>query len=156
MGAFMLTTQFGTALTAEIANMQITEQLDALKTMKISPIYYLSLPALISGVLLAPLVFWLAVLAGTFSTYLTINVIDYLAWSSYATSIVDDFELKDALICMVKSVIFTIEIVTIAVTIGLNIEEDSAKAVGEAATKTVISCFIIVILTDLLVTMAYL
>lgn len=156
LGGFMLATQYGTALTAEIANMKITEQLDALKIFKVSPSFYIITPALIAGILLTPLIFWLAVLMGTLSTYVTVAVNENLAWNGFLSSIVDYFKLDDALLCLSKAMLFSTLIVIIASTIGLNVGGGGAREVGKATTATVIACFIVVIVVDLVVTMAYL
>jgi len=156
MGGFMIATQYGTAITAEIANMQITEQLDALKILKINPIYYLVLPALIAGVVLAPLVFWLAVMSGTYSTFLTVWLNEGLVWSSFQSGIISFFHISDILLCLTKSLIFTCLIVIISATIGMNVSKGGAREVGTATTTTVIVGFITVIISDLICTMVYL
>ena len=156
MGGFMIATQYGTAITAEIANMQITEQLDALKILKINPIYYLVLPAMLAGLVLAPLVFWLAVILGTYSTFLTVWINEGLVWSSFQSGIMSFFHISDMLICLVKACLFTVLIVIISATIGMNVKKGGAREVGSATTTTVIAGFITVIICDLICTMVYL
>ena len=156
LGGFMIATQYGTALTAEIANMKITEQLDALKIFKVSPVFYIVSPALLAGVIISPLLFWLAVLFGTLSTYLTVTVNEDLSWNSYLSSIVDYYKLDDFYLCISKASVFALIIVVIASTIGLSVGKGGAREVGRATTVTVISCFIAVIITDLIMTMFYL
>ena len=156
MGGFMIATQYGTAITAEIANMQITEQLDALKILKINPIYYLVLPAMLAGLVLAPLVFWLAVISGTYSTFLTVWINEGLVWSSFQSGIMSFFHTSDMLICLIKACLFTVLVVIISATIGMNVGKGGAREVGTATTTTVIAGFITVIICDLICTMVYL
>jgi phospholipid/cholesterol/gamma-HCH transport system permease protein len=156
MGGFMIATQYGTAITAEIANMQITEQLDALKILRINPIYYLVLPAMLAGLVLAPLVFWLAVILGTYSTFLTVWINEGLVWSSFQSGIMSFFHISDMLICLIKACLFTVLIVIISATIGMNVRKGGAREVGTATTTTVIAGFITVIICDLICTMVYL
>ena len=54
----------GTAMAAEIGNMQVTEQIDALKTLKVDPIAYLIVPRLLAGFFMVPLITVLSQLVG--------------------------------------------------------------------------------------------
>ncbi len=54
----------GTAIAAEIGNMQVTEQIDAIKTLKIDPIQYIFVPRIIAGIIMVPLVTILAEFIG--------------------------------------------------------------------------------------------
>jgi phospholipid/cholesterol/gamma-HCH transport system permease protein len=51
----MVTARAGSAWAAELGNMRVTEQIDALTTMAVSPVQYLLSPRLIAAVLMVPL-----------------------------------------------------------------------------------------------------
>jgi phospholipid/cholesterol/gamma-HCH transport system permease protein len=53
--ALMVTARAGSAIAAELGNMRVTEQIDALTTMGVSPIQYLLSPRLLAGVIMVPL-----------------------------------------------------------------------------------------------------
>jgi phospholipid/cholesterol/gamma-HCH transport system permease protein len=53
--ALMVTARAGSAIAAELGNMRVTEQIDALTTMAVSPVQYLLSPRLLAGVLMFPL-----------------------------------------------------------------------------------------------------
>lgn len=53
--ALMVTARAGSSMAAEIGNMRVTEQIDALVTMGVSPVQYLLAPRLFASVLMAPL-----------------------------------------------------------------------------------------------------
>jgi phospholipid/cholesterol/gamma-HCH transport system permease protein len=53
--ALMITARAGSATAAELGNMRVTEQIDALTTMGVSPVQYLLSPRLLAGVLMFPL-----------------------------------------------------------------------------------------------------
>ena len=53
--ALMITARAGSAIAAELGNMRITEQVDALTTMAVSPVQYLLSPRLLAGVTMFPL-----------------------------------------------------------------------------------------------------
>jgi len=53
--ALMITARAGSSIAAELGNMRVTEQIDALTTMAVSPIQYLLSPRLLAGVVMFPL-----------------------------------------------------------------------------------------------------
>src|SRR2546425_6298313 len=55
LSALMVTGRAGSAMTAEIGIMRITEQIDALETMAVSPMQYLIAPKLLASILIMPL-----------------------------------------------------------------------------------------------------
>ena len=71
----------GTAISAEIANMQVTEQVDAIKTLKVDPVGYYFTPRLISAAITVPMVVLIAemigILGGLIVSYYTIGLHPY-------------------------------------------------------------------------------
>ena len=55
LAALMVTARAGSAMTAEIGIMRITEQIDALETMAVNPLQYVIAPKLVAGVIGVPL-----------------------------------------------------------------------------------------------------
>ena len=53
--ALMVTARAGSAMAAELGNMRVTEQIDALVTMGVSPVQYLLSPRMLSAVMMVPL-----------------------------------------------------------------------------------------------------
>ncbi|MET0591295.1 MAG: ABC transporter permease [Polyangiaceae bacterium] len=53
--ALMVTARAGSAMAAELGNMRVTEQIDAITTMGVSPVQYLLSPRLLASVLMVPL-----------------------------------------------------------------------------------------------------
>ena len=68
--AVFVTGLAGSALTAEIGIMKITEQIDALQVMALNPMRYLVVPALVAGVITFPLMVSLFDVVGIFGGYL--------------------------------------------------------------------------------------
>ena len=68
----------GTAISAEIANMQVTSQVDAMKTLKVDPVVYYFTPRIIAAAITVPMVVLLAEFVGTiggmFVAQATINL----------------------------------------------------------------------------------
>src|SRR6185312_3359894 len=53
--AIMVTARAGSAMAAELGNMRVTEQIDAIATMGVSPVQYLLSPRLVAAVVMVPL-----------------------------------------------------------------------------------------------------
>src|SRR5512138_848109 len=67
--ALMVTARAGSAMAAELGNMRITEQIDALTTMAVSPVQYLLSPRVLASVLMLPLLFVLYTCVGMVGAY---------------------------------------------------------------------------------------
>jgi phospholipid/cholesterol/gamma-HCH transport system permease protein len=155
VGSMMVATQYGTGIASEIANMKVTEQVDAIKVLGINPLYYLALPRLITIALLNPLILWIASVVGVLSTYITVWIRDGLSFHSYIGSIESYFKISDILLCLFKASVFGILIVIIAVYFGMN-TSGGAREVGKATTQTVIVSFATIVVVDYFITFIYL
>jgi len=70
MAALMVTGRAGSALTAEIGIMRITEQIDALTVMALNPMRYLVAPSILAGLVTFPLMTAIFDVVGIFGGYL--------------------------------------------------------------------------------------
>ena len=108
----------GTAISAEIANMQVTEQVDAIKTLKVDPVGYYFTPRLISAAITVPMVVLIAemigILGGLIVSYYTIGLHPY----RYLNSVWLWLEMKDVYISLFKAFIFGILIALVCATQG--------------------------------------
>ena len=155
LGSMMIATQYGTGIASEVSNMKVTEQVDALKVLNVAPAYYLIVPRFLASLFFTPLIIWAATVVSVFSSYLIVRVKTGLVWSSFQSSIIDYFDVKDILLCLFKSAVFGMVIVLTATTRGLQ-ARGGAKDVGRATTMTVILSFVFIIVLDLVITAIYL
>src|SRR5512145_446347 len=68
--ALMVTARAGSAMAAELGNMRITEQIDAIATMGVSPVQYLLSPRLFASTLMVPLLYVLYTSVGMVGAWL--------------------------------------------------------------------------------------
>lgn len=155
VGSLMIATQYGTGLTAELANMKITEQIEALKVFRVNPIEYLVVPRFLAAVIFTPIVIWLASLIAIASSYITVYLTDGLRLKGFLRSIWTYYKLSDISLCLTKSAVFGGMIVLIAITLGLEVE-GGAQEVGKATTLMVILSFVMIVLVDYIITTIYL
>ncbi|MEW5822381.1 MAG: ABC transporter permease [Cyanobacteriota bacterium] len=144
----------GTAITAEIANMKVTEQIDALKLLRVDPVYYLVLPRIIAGGLMIPLVTVLAMFIGTIGGMIVAKITVNLHFVRYITSVWLYTDIYDIKTSLAKACVFGILITLICSTIGL-LTEGGAKEVGRSTTKAAIWSASAVIIADYLLTWVF-
>lgn len=139
----------GTAITAEIGNMSVTEQIDALKVLKVEPIPYLLVPRLIAGFIVVPMVTVIAELIGIIGGMFIANNAIALHPFRYMKSVWLYTDVYDINASIVKAAVFGVLITLICTTHGL-MTRGGAKEVGLATTKAAIWTAVTIPLFDLL------
>ena len=144
----------GTAISAEIANMQVTEQVDAIKTLKVDPVGYYFTPRLISAAITVPMVVLIAevigILGGLIVSYFTIGLHPY----RYLNSVWLWLEMKDVYISLFKALIFGILIALVCATQGYT-TKGGAKEVGSSTTQAAIKSTIYMLMADFLINLVF-
>lgn len=106
ISALMVTGCAGSALTAEIGIMRITEQIDALDAMALNPYKYLIVPNILAGILSLPLLNAIFVVLGVFGGYaISVGLMD-LSSGTYFQGIRDFIKTQDILEGLYKSLSF--------------------------------------------------
>ncbi len=144
----------GTSMAAEIGNMKITEQVDAMKTLKVDPIAYLLVPRLIAGIVMVPLVTIVAEFVGVWGGMVVSQQTIDLHPNRYFTSVWLYIKVFDVQVSLIKAMVFGMLITLIASTHGL-LTKGGAKEVGIATTRAAIWASLAVLLFDYLLTWIY-
>ncbi|MBR2214154.1 MAG: ABC transporter permease [Selenomonadaceae bacterium] len=141
----------GSAITAEISTMKVTEQIDALRVMAVNPVDYLIVPRMIACMLVVPLLTVFGDLVGVFGGWIVAvfytGISSYLYTSSIDT-FVDAFDLTGG---MLKAMFFGNVIAVLGCYYGLNCPA-GAEGVGKATTRTVVSSIIAIFALNALLT----
>ncbi len=144
----------GTAISAEIANMQVTEQVDAIKTLKVDPVGYYFTPRLISAAITVPMVVLIAevigILGGLIVSYFTIGLHPY----RYLNSVWLWLEMKDVYISLFKALVFGVLIALVCATQGYT-TKGGAKEVGISTTQAAIKSTIYMLMADFLINLVF-
>lgn len=140
----------GTAITAQIANMQVTSQVDAMKVLKVDPIGYYFAPRIIAGAIgvlfVVVLAEFIGIVGGMLVSYFSVG----LHPNRYFNSVWLMLNAKDIYVSLLKGFLFGSIISTVCATVGYN-TTGGAKNVGESTTKSAILCTIYLLLADLLI-----
>ncbi len=154
--AIMVTARAGSAMTAEIGIQRISEQIDALSTMRIDPLRYLVSSRIIASVISFPLLTAFFDLIGVLGGYLTGVVLLGVNSGIYFYRIQASVELKDVTDGFIKAMIFGVIVSTICCYQGYfaHMRQDShgAKAVGLSTTSAVVLSCVLILVADYVVT----
>ncbi|MEA2060186.1 MAG: ABC transporter permease [Thermodesulfobacteriota bacterium] len=156
MGAVMtgviMAGRTGAAFAAQIGTMEINEEVDALKTLGISPIDYLVLPRLLALAVTMPLLCLYADIMGVAGGMavgifmLDLNVMEYFNMTKHSVS------LNDFGIGIFQSFVFGILVAVSGCLRGLQCSR-SASAVGSAATSAVVTSIVAIVIATALITL---
>ena len=144
----------GTAISAEIANMQVTSQVDAIKTLQISPVGYYFTPRILASAITVPMVVLIAefvgIVGGLFVSMETIN----LHPARYMASAWAWMSTKDIYVSLLKACIFGALIALVCATKGYE-TKGGAKEVGTSTTQAAILSTIYMLVADFLINLVF-
>lgn len=154
--AIMITARAGSAMTAEIGILRISEQIDALYTMRIDPIRYLISPKVAASIISFPLLTAFFDLIGILGGYLTGVLLLGVDPGSYLYRVQQSVNMVDIRGGFIKSLVFAIIVSTICCHEGYYTHQRSdgfgAKSVGQATTSAVVLSCVMILISDYVVT----
>ena len=148
MTGFEIISMIVSSLASEIATMKVTEQIEAIRVLKVNPVHYLFTPRIIAGTVMMPLVVIIASLFGIFGGAVASNLTSGLTYKAYFDSVWFGLNMHDLKVCILKSIFFGFVITLISCSCGLQ-AKDGAKGVGRATTKAVVWSFVAIVILDL-------
>ncbi len=156
MTAIMITARAGSSMTTEIGIQRISEQIDALSTMRIDPIRFLISPRIAASIISFPLLTALFDLIGIFGGYITGVALLGLDAGTYFYRVESSIEMQDITGGFVKAIVFAVLVSTVCCFHGYfaHMRKDSygAKAVGLSTTSAVVVSCVLILVSDYVVT----
>lgn len=147
MSGFAIISMIGSAYASEIATMRVTEQIDALKVLKVNPIDYLFVPRVVAGFIMMPIIVIIAstfgLICGGIAAYLSAHI----SRLNYISSLWQGLYIKDISVALGKSACFGAAIALISCTCGY-LAYGGAKGVGLSTTKAVVWSFVAICIID--------
>ena len=154
--AIMITARAGSSMAAEIGIQRISEQIDALYTMRIDPLRYLVSPRVAASIISFPLLTALFDLIGILGGFITGVMLMGLNSGTYFYQVRASVEMEDITGGFVKAVVFAVIVSTICCFQGYftHTRRDSygAKAVGLSTTSAVVISCVLILIADYIVT----
>ena len=140
----------GASIAAELGTMAVTEQIDALETMAISPIRYLAMPRFVAAVIMMPLILIFSNFVAILGAYIVSNFFLGISYAVFFQSVKRYFLLNDFFYGLVKTVFFGGCTSLFGCHIGLR-TEGGAEGVGQATIRSfVLSAATILVLDFIL------
>jgi phospholipid/cholesterol/gamma-HCH transport system permease protein len=154
--AIMITARAGSAMTAEIGNLRISEQIDALYTMRIDPQRYLVSPCIAASIISFPLLTTLFDLIGILGGYLTGVVLLGVDKGAYFYRIHAYVGIVDIRGGLIKSLVFAVLVSTICCYQGyfthLRTDSYGARSVSLSTTSAVVFSCVTILISDYVIT----
>jgi len=147
----MVAGRVSSAMAAEIGTMSVTEQLDALATLRTDHYRYLIAPRLFAAVFALPIMVLLANAIGILGGYLLSVFKLGFNPGSYLATTRSILEPDDIAMSLVKAAVFGFFIALMGCYHGLS-TTGGAAGVGRATTNAVVSAFILILVSNLLIT----
>ena len=141
----------GSAITAEISTMKVTEQIDALRVMAVNPVNYLIVPRMLACMIVVPILTVFGDVIGVLGGWVIAVYYSGISSYLYMNSIHTFVEVFDVTGGVIKAIFFGNVIAVLGCYYGLH-SPDGAEGVGKATTKTVVSSIIAIFILNAVLT----
>lgn len=151
LAAVVVTARAGSTMASELGNMRVTEQIDAITTMGVSPIQFLVLPRILATFVTLPLLALSFGIAGMFGAYLVGVLWQGIDPGVFYERVQQFIKWSDIRMLFVKSGVFGLIVSTICCKKGF-FASGGARGVGEATAKAVVASIVAIFAADYIVT----
>jgi phospholipid/cholesterol/gamma-HCH transport system permease protein len=154
LAGLMVTARAGSAITAEIGIMRISNQIDAIEMMGLNPFRYLVVPVFFAGIIALPLLTQIFDLIGIFGGYLVGVKMLGMGSGTYLGEIPNYLDMKDVLEGLYKSISFGVIISWVSCYKGYYTGTSGygAEGVSRATTQSVVLSSAIILIWDYFMT----
>jgi phospholipid/cholesterol/gamma-HCH transport system permease protein len=149
--ALMVTGRSGSAITTELGTMRVTEQIDAMESMAVSPIQYLVVPRVLASTLMMPLLAVVFNATGYLGGYLVGTYVSLIPPGPFLDHTKSMVEVNDMAHGLTKALIFGAVVSLIATFRGFT-ASGGARGVGDATTRAVVWSSVAILVVDYLLT----
>jgi phospholipid/cholesterol/gamma-HCH transport system permease protein len=154
MTAIIVAGRSGAAFAAQLGTMQVNEEIDALKTLGISPMDFLVLPRILALSLMVPLLALYADVVGILAGMLVgVTILDLGALEYYRQT-VESLSLNHIVVGLIKASVYGVLVALAGCLRGIQ-SGRSAAAVGQATTSAVVTGIVFIITAGALLTVVY-
>lgn len=149
--ALVVSARAGSAITAQLGSMKVTEQIEALEVMALNPVRFLAVPRFLALVIMLPCLTLIGDFVGILGGYVVGVYKLHIPSALYMHVSFKFLLLKDVYTGLFKSLIFGMIIALIGCYHGFK-TTGGAEGVGKATTISVVTSFILIILADAILT----
>jgi phospholipid/cholesterol/gamma-HCH transport system permease protein len=151
LASVVVTARAGSTMASELGNMRVTEQIDAITTMGVSPVQYLVVPRIVATVLMLPLLAIIFALSGMVGAYVVAVLWQNIDPGVFYDRIQNLVQPSDLNMMEVKSAVFGLIVSVICCKKGFY-ASGGARGVGEATAKAVVASIVAIFAADYILT----
>lgn len=152
--AIVIAGRSGSAFTAQIGAMKITEELDAMRTMGFDPYLFLVIPRILALMITMPILIFVADIMGIFGGMIVANIDLDITYDMFLSRFIEVIDIKHFYVGIVKGPFFAFLIASIGIYRGLVVKDDT-QSIGFNTTKSVVEAIFAVIICDALFSIAF-
>jgi len=141
----------GSAFSAEIGTMKVTEEIDALRVMAFDPIEFVLAPKFLAALIMIPCLSIFANVCGILAGWIFMFFSTHLGFGLYVRYALDSIEIHDVIGGLIKSLAFATIIVQVGCLEGFRVR-GGPDAVGRSTTAAVVKATFLVIVADVIFT----
>ncbi|MBN1868602.1 ABC transporter permease [Candidatus Sumerlaeota bacterium] len=145
--AFIICGRVGAAMTAELGTMAVTEEIDVLRSLGISPVRFLVVPRFVAAVAMVPILTVYSIVIGVWGGALVATSVLGVAPDVYYKRMFDSLELYHVAIGMSKTFVFGAIIAIVCCHTGLR-ATNGVEGVGKATMRAVVVSLTAVLISD--------
>lgn len=153
MTSLLVAGRVGSAMAAEVGAMQVYEEIDALKTLEISPVRYLAMPRLIACLLVVPALVVFSIIVGVIGGGVVADVnprID-VPFTVYYDNMIRALNYKEIFKGLLKAMVFGGIIAHVGCYVGFK-TSGGARGIGESTTRSVVLSFLLIMVANYFLT----
>jgi phospholipid/cholesterol/gamma-HCH transport system permease protein len=151
LGSLMVAGRVSSSMAAELGTMRVTEQIDAMTTLSVDPYKYLIAPRILAAVIVLPLLTLVANTIGVLGGFLLATKRLGFNEGTYLKLTRQFLETDDVVSSLTKAAVFGFIIALMGCYHGFH-SSGGAAGVGRATTNAVVSAFILILLSNLIIT----
>ena len=152
--AIVIAGRSGSAFTAQIGAMKITEELDAMRTMGFDPYKFLVVPRIIALMITLPILIFVADIMAIIGGMIVANIDLGISPSLFLERFLEVVSINHFYIGLVKGPFFAFLIASIGIYRGLMVKDDT-QSIGFNTTKSVVESIFAVIICDAIFSIAF-
>lgn len=148
--ALVFAGKISSGISAELASMKITEQIDAMDVSGTNPYKYLVITRVLACTLMLPLLTVIACFLALYGSYLAINLQSFTSFQLYWNEVISGLKISDILPAFIKTFFFGFVVGMVGCYKGYS-SEINTRGVGESANSAVVLSSILIFIVDLFV-----
>ena len=150
----MIAARVTSSIAAEIATMKVTEQIDALVTLSTHPMKYLTLPRVLAGLIVMPILVGVGDVIGIFGGYIVGTQSLGFNPATYLKNTADFLEPLDIISSLTKGAVFGVIATLMGCYYGMH-SDRGAMGVGRATKGSVVAAAILILAANFLLTQGF-